>query len=126
MNDSLPTRNVGLVASLAGSKFGAHAYPAHFVGTNDVQAWIAKGIPVTCFLHDPKDGQYAAIVYGFTKSGDPIILRPTKSAQAKAMSRSSFEASWRMSSNAVLLNYLAAFDTPLNSRGQWLERHVAD
>ncbi|RYG25988.1 hypothetical protein EON82_04965 [bacterium] len=121
-----PEENLSFAAALAGSRMGIVSYPTHFTSISDLQQWIELRIPVICELYGKNDPKRRfVLLVGFTETGSPLLLDPSKGGEAVAMPRSEFDEAWLASQRGVLLAYLSSLDTPENSRGLWIERHTA-
>jgi hypothetical protein len=107
------TGNWSFNVAFAGSKPGMLAYAARLNGLQDLEGWIAKGVPVVCsvswyLLHgeplaDDEEG-HLIVLNGFLPNGDPVFNDPGKRGEVrKVYKRSDFEAAWNYSKRTVYI-----------------------
>jgi peptidase C39-like protein len=111
----------------AGSFEGMRAYVTRLSDVSEIEAWIARGIPVGLSLDydrlrgkGPGPNGHLVVCAGFTAEGDPIINDPgtTKHVQ-KVFRRPNLIDAWSCSRNTVYLVYPEGLATPDDPFGHW-------
>jgi hypothetical protein len=95
------------------------AYPTRLTSISDLEPWIAWEIPVLCWLND---GTVRAL-WGFSKSGDPILLGTKSPNRLETFPRARFEAAWLGTQRRVAFVYPAVIYTPADVRSIWMMGH---
>lgn len=118
-------------AAYAGSFPQLTAYVARFRGIQDLEAWIAAGIPVICSVSldillerdPPRPSGHLVVLVGFEKNGDPIFNDPAKRDQVRrTYRRAAFEKSWLRSNRTVYLVYPNGAKVPQLADSPWMVR----
>jgi len=111
----------------AGSFHGLRAYVTRLSDVSELEAWIARDIPVGMSVDYDRlrakgpgpNGHIVALV-GFTKTGDPIINDPgTTKHVRKVFPRAKLIEAWACSRNTVYLIYPENHTTPEDRFGHW-------
>ena len=121
------TGNWPFNTAYAGSFPGMRAYVARLSDVAELEAWIAKGIPVGLSLDydrlrakGPGPNGHLVVLDGFTEKGDPIINDPGTSEHVrKIFPRTNLIEAWACSRNTVYLIYPEALTPPEDLLGHW-------
>jgi hypothetical protein len=113
--------------AFAGSFPGMRAYVTRFSDVSELEAWIAKGIPVGLSVDydrlrakGPGPNGHLVACVGFTKDGDPVINDPGTSEHVrKTFPRQNLINAWACSRNTVYLVYPQTTRTPDDHFGHW-------
>jgi len=111
----------------AGSFRWMRAYTTRFSDVAELEAFIAKGIPVglsVCYNRLRGKGRvpsgHLVVCVGFTREGDPIINDPGTSQHVrKVFPRANLIDAWAYSKNAVYLVYPVNTPLPPDDHGHW-------
>lgn len=123
------TGNWPFNCAYVGSKPSMVAYVTRLRTIEDLEAWIAAGVPVATSVNrlalEGKEGKplgHLIVLRGFTKDGDPIFNDPGWSKEIRQVyKRANFQKAWDSSRRTVYLMYPSGYATPKLS-GPWLER----
>jgi hypothetical protein len=121
------TGNWSFNMAYAGSFPGMRAYVARLSDISELEAWIARSIPVGLSLDydrlrakGPGPNGHLVVLVGFTKQGDPIINDPGTSEHVqKVFPRENFIDAWACSQNTVYLIYPDTMTPPKDTLGHW-------
>jgi hypothetical protein len=107
------TGNWAFNTSYAGSKPGLMGYAARLNGIEDLESWIARGVPVVCsvswyLLHGEElqsdEEGHLVVLDGFTPEGDPVFNDPGKRGDVrKIYKRNDFQKAWEYSKHTVYI-----------------------
>ena len=111
----------------AGSLPGMRAYTTRLSEVAELEAFVARGIPVGLSLcYDRLRGQsrvpsgHLVVCVGFTMNGDVVINDPgTEQNVRKVFPRANLVDSWAYSKNAVYLIYPEKIKLPKDRFGHW-------
>jgi hypothetical protein len=111
--------------AFAGSFPNLRAYVTRFNDLNDVEAWIAAGVPVALSVNygllkgEKSQGGHLVVCNGFTANGDVIIADPGRKPKVgekyRVFPRKDVIAGWGASHNTVYLIYPESLAPPANS-----------
>lgn len=122
------TGNWPFNTAYAGSVPGMRAYVTRMWGIPQLEAWIARGVPVACSVSrlllqgQPKgknDGHLVVLV-GFTKEGDPVFNDPGRNVVRMTYKRADFEAAWASSGRTCYIVHPDSHTPPENRDQVWL------
>jgi len=122
------TGNWPFNSAYAGSFPGIRAYVTRFAGINELEDWIAAGIPVIVSGNlpllegkplPPNDPGHIVVVVGFTVNGDPIFNDPGHRAVRQVYNRADFQKAWDNSHRTVYLIYPELQSLPSDRLGHW-------
>lgn len=123
------TGNWPFNTAYAGSLPGMRGYVARLWSIPQLEAWIARGIPVACSVSrmmlqgEPKgknDGHLVVLV-GFTKEGDPVFNDPGRNVVRMTYKRADFAAAWASSGRTCYLVHPELYQPPENRDDCWVE-----
>ena len=111
----------------AGSLPGMRAYVARLSDLAELEAWIARGLPVGMSVDydqlrakGPGPNGHLVVLVGFTKQGEPIINDPGTSAHVrKVFPRQNLVNAWACSGHTVYLVYPEKYSLPSDDYGHW-------
>ena len=111
----------------AGSLPGMRAYVTRLSYLAELEAWIARGLPVGMSVDydvlrakGPGPNGHLVVLVGFNKQGDPIINDPGTSAHVrKVFSRQNLLNAWSCSGHTVYLIYPEKYYLPSDDYGHW-------
>jgi hypothetical protein len=111
----------------AGSFHGMRAYVTRLSDLSELEAWIARKIPVGLSVDydrlrakGPGPNGHLVVCVGFTKEGDPIINDPgTTEHVRKIFPRKDLVYAWAASRNTVYLIHPENYTTPEDHFGHW-------
>lgn len=111
----------------AGSLPGMRAYVARLSDLAELEAWIARGLPVGMSVDydvlrakGPGPNGHLVVLVGFTKQGDPVINDPGTSAHVrKIFPRQNLLNAWACSGHTVYLVYPEKYSLPSDDYGHW-------
>ena len=111
----------------AGSFPGMRAYVSRFSDVCELEAWIARGLPVGLSVDydrlrakGPGPNGHLVVLVGFTPKGDPIINDPGTSQNVrKIFPRKNLVDAWSGSRNTVYLVYPESLAPPEDRFGHW-------
>lgn len=122
------TGNWAFNVALAGSFPGMRAYVSRFASVEELEHWIAAGVPVAASVsyailqgraREPEDGHLVVCV-GFEENGDVVLNDPgTTKRMRRSFPRADFAAAWRCSGSTVYLIHPEAWPLPENRWGHW-------
>lgn len=124
------TGNWPFNTAYAGSWDGLRAYVTRFTGVDELEAWIAEGLPVVISVSyellkgNPRhrDSGHLVICVGFADNGDVIINDPgTRYQTRRTFLRKNLISAWAVSRNTVYLVYPEKAVPPKNLRGHWFQ-----
>ena len=113
----------------SGSFPGMRAYVARFAGIDDLEKWIAAGLPLACSVSldmlkgKPTGGSgHLIVLVGFTNDGDPVVNDPAwRGAVRRTYKRADFERAWLYSNRTVYVVHPESVKPPKGGEGRWLE-----
>ena len=113
----------------SGSFPGMRAYVARFGGIDDLEKWIASGLPLACSVSldmlkgKPTGGSgHLIVLVGFTKDGDPVVNDPAwRGAVRRTYKRADFERAWLYSKRTVYVVHPESMKPPEGGEGRWME-----
>ncbi|QYK53880.1 MAG: peptidase C39 family protein [Fimbriimonadaceae bacterium] len=120
------TGNWPFNVAFAGSLPGMTGYVTQLRGVNDIEAFVASGVPVaTSVSYDllkgkPKKGAndgHLVVIVGFDKEGRPIFNDPGRNVVRMVYERDAFERAWASSGNTVYLIHPEGWNIP--DDGPW-------
>ncbi|HTL55447.1 MAG TPA: C39 family peptidase, partial [Candidatus Limnocylindrales bacterium] len=111
----------------AGSFNRMRAYVTRLSDIAELEAWIARNLPVGLSLDydrlrakGPGPNGHLVVLVGFTESGDPIINDPGTSEHVrKTFPRKNLIDAWACSRNTVYLVYPEQTTLPIDRYGHW-------
>jgi len=111
----------------AGSFRGLRAYTTRLSDVSELEAFIARGLPVGLSLcynrlrgRSREPSGHLVVCVGFTRNGDPIINDPgTRKNVRKIFPRANLIDAWAYSKNAVYLLYPVNTPLPKDRFGHW-------
>ena len=116
-------------AAYFGSFPGLRGYVSRFESIEDLEAWIALGLPVVCSVSfdvirgrplSPTESGHLVVLVGFTEDGDPVFNDPARKNQVRYVyKRADFEKAWLYSKRTVYVLHPETITTP-PSHGNWL------
>jgi len=122
------TGNWAFNVALAGSFPGMRACVTRLAAVEELEHWIAAGVPVAASVsyavlqgraREPDDGHLVVCV-GFEQNGDVVLNDPgTTRRLRRSFSRADFATAWRCSGNTVYLIHPEAWPVPENRWGHW-------
>ena len=121
------TGNWPFNTAYAGAFPGIRAYVARFSDVAELEAWIARNLPVGLSLDydrlrgkGPGPNGHLVVLVGFTKQGDPIVNDPGTSEHVrKVFPRGNLINAWACSRNTVYLIYPEDASLPKDKFGHW-------
>ena len=124
------TGNWAFNTAYAGSLPGLRAYTARLSDVAELEAWIAKGIPVGLSLcynrlrgKSREPSGHLVVCVGFTENGDAVINDPGTSRNVrKVFPRANLVDAWAYSKNAAYFIYPENFKVPKDRFGHWDSR----
>ncbi|MGV3616869.1 MAG: peptidase C39 family protein [Fimbriimonas sp.] len=118
-------------AAYAGSFPGITSYVTRFGGIQDLEKWIAAGLPVVCSVsldilmgkEKPRPSGHLVVLVGFEKNGDPVFNDPAHRDQVRrTYKRANFEKAWLRSHRAVYILHPDDAKVPTSDSALWLAR----
>ena len=111
----------------AGSYSNIRAYVSRLSDVAELEAWIARSLPVGLSLDydrlrakGPGPNGHLVVLVGFTETGDPIINDPGTSEHVrKIFPRKKLIDAWACSRNTVYLIYPEKVTLPVDLYGHW-------
>jgi hypothetical protein len=123
------TGNWPFNTAFAGAFPGLRAYVTRLTDVAELEAWIARGIPVVVSVcYDQlrgrpriRDSGHLVVCVGFTSTGDVVVNDPgTRLAQVRrTFARENLIRAWAHSHNTVYLIYPQRHKTPRNRWQHW-------
>lgn len=121
------TGNWPFNTAYAGAFPRMRAYVARFSDVAELEAWIARNLPVALSLDydrlrgkGPGPNGHLVVLVGFTKQGDPIVNDPGTSEHVrKTFPREDLIDAWACSRNTVYLIYPEDTRLPKDKFGHW-------
>jgi Peptidase_C39 like family len=113
----------------AGSFPGIRAYVTRFRSIEDLETWIAAGLPVICSISlgtaegktEAGDTGHLVVLVGFTSNGDPIFNDPARKQQVRyTYTRAHFEKAWLHSHRTVYLVHPDSIHPPKSFADVWI------
>lgn len=124
------TGNWPFNTAFAGEIPGMQAYVARLWSIPQLEAWIAKGIPVACSVSydllkgkgaKGKNDGHLVVLVGFTPEGDPIFNDPGRNVVRMTYKRPDFDSAWASSGRTCYLVYPKFYGAPDNKDKCWLD-----
>jgi hypothetical protein len=121
------TGNWSFNTAYAGSFPGMRGYVTRLGSVDELQPWIAAGVPVVASvtysilkgLPDQGDG-HLVVVVGFDANGDVVLNDPgTRISMRRTVPRDRFAAAWAGSYHTVYLVHPASYPIPVSPHGHW-------
>lgn len=111
----------------AGAFKGLRAYTARFSDVAELEAWIARGIPVGLSLcynrlrgRTGETSGHLVVCVGFTENGDVVVNDPgTRRNVRKTFPRANLVNAWAYKHNTVYLVYPVGARLPVDRFGHW-------
>ena len=124
------TGNWAFNTAYAGSYPGMRAYVTRLSDVSELEAWIARGVPVglsVCYNklrgRPGRPSGHLIVCVGFTDKGDVIVNDPgTRQNVRKTFPRENLIAGWGHSRNTVYLIYPETVVVPKDRFGHWASR----
>lgn len=113
----------------AGSFPGMRAYVSRFRSIEDLETWIAAGLPVICSISlgmaegktEVGDTGHLVVLVGFTSTGDPVFNDPARKEQVRyTYTRANFERAWLHSHRTVYLIHPDSIHPPKSFADVWI------
>ena len=124
------TGNWPFNTAYAGSWQGLRAYVSRFSSVDELETWIAHGLPVVISVsYELLNGKprlrgdgHLVICVGFDKNGDVIINDPgTRYQTRRTFLRKNLISAWAISHNTVYLIYPEKIAPPENKQKHWFD-----
>jgi len=124
------TGNWPFNTAYAGSIPGMRGYVTRLWGIPQLEAWIARGVPVACSVSrmllrgEPqgKNDGHIVVLVGFTNDGDPVFNDPGRGVVRITYKRADFDAAWASSGRTTYIIHPDAHMPPENKDLCWLEK----
>jgi hypothetical protein len=121
------TGNWAFNVGFAGAHPGVRAYVTRLSDVNELESWIARGVPVAVSVsyallrgEAKPDSGHLVVCIGFTENGDIIVNDPGRRQVHQVYKRVNLVRAWRHSQNTVYLIYPEHHVTPPDPFGHWL------
>lgn len=122
------TGNWAFNTAFAAGRPGLRSYVTRLHDLTELEAWIARGVPVTCSVsYDLLKGKgkksandgHLVVAVGFTPEGDVVLNDPGRKPIRLVYPRADFEAGWASSDRTVYLVYPVTWSVPNVPGGAW-------
>jgi hypothetical protein len=124
------TGNWPFNTAYAGSLPGLRSYVARLAGLNELEAWIAAGIPVATSVDyavlkdsDKTGDGHLVVCVGFTAEGDVVLNDPGRRVEVRrVVARDKFARAWKGSQNTVYIAHPVGHPAPPDPNHHWFTR----